>query len=98
MERQRSPQYLAEELAAKRRLSLVHAAIGLVCGAVAGITTVLLRGPLAVVLQASLLVAGFTGVELYARRTPWRSLARGVLAYLPSYILGLFSLYAALIR
>ncbi len=99
MEKRKSPQYLAEELAAKRRLSAIHAAAGLASGAAAGTLTALLGGGLlAAALQASLLVAGYVGVELYARGKPWRSLARGVLAYLPSYLLGLFSLYAALIR
>ena len=99
MEKQKSPQYLAEELAAKRRLSVIYAAVGLASGAAAGILTALLGGgPIVAALQASILVAGYVGVELYARGRLERSIARGVLAYLPSYILGLFSLYAALIR
>ncbi len=98
MEKPRSPQYLAEELAAKRRLDALRAAAGLAAGAIAGVVSASVKGLVVPAVQLATLVAGFVAVELYARRLPWRSLARGILAYLPSYLLGLFSFYAALIR
>ena len=98
MEKRRSPQYLSEELAAKRRLDAIRAAVGMSMGAAAGAASAVLTQPYSGILQALLLAAGFVGAELYARRLRVRSLARGILAYLSAYLLGLFSFYAALIR